>query len=504
MNLRLPCKDSDGLNQRKIRAFVLNFIAIFLVYNALLQSHFSPDTFAEYVKEGTQYLWHISNARIVYALFHKFLYTIGLRVTVCASLYTFLFMLVSAWCAASISDTLCRAKGNTDEKSFFLCNLAALISMINFCILEWYLFPECMFMYTLALLGATYGALAFADKNTSLKHKVIVSFAWLFIGINSYQAVLGWFGALVLMSVLAQNDFYLDRHTFGMGFAAMCVGGVNAALNQALPKIVAAFGLVGGSERHVFFSPDRFLYNAGLLYNNQKDFFKNGYYMLPDYFLFGALVLGILLLFFALKKDRIRRFFAVGVALGVGYVLTMVPHLLSEHIWITFRTLPSVFLILSLIIISAILCGKRHTHNLSFILIFLTLLICGHNVSVIITDHMTTVHTDLAEGRAILREIEKHEKQTGNTIDELCFLRDKDMMHYYPGVTTMWQDVNPRHLTVEWEREPFIESLSGRDFTFITLSNKESEAIVQDRNWQYADYDEQIIFEENRAYIILY
>ena len=504
MNLRLPCKDSDGLNQRKIRAFVLNFIAIFLVYNALLQSHFSPDTFLEYVNEASRYLWHISNGRFVYALFHRILYLLGLRVTVCASLYTFLFMLVSAWCAASISDSLCKAKETTDEKSFFLCDLAALISMINFCILEWYLFPECMLMYTLALLGATHGALVFADRNSSLLRKVVISFLWLFVGIDSYQAILGWFGALVLMSVLAQTDFYLNKRAFGMGIAAMAVGGVNAVLNQIIPKFMQLLGVIENSDRSVFFSPQRLLFNAKMLYDNQKDFLKNGYHMLPDYFLFGILATSAILLFLAFKKNRMLHILSVGIALGTGYLLTLVPHLLSEYIWITFRTLPAVFLILSLLIITAILCGKRSTHLIAFVLIFITLLISSHNVSIIITDHMTTVYTDLAEGRAILHEIEKHEKKSNISIEELCFLRDKNMPHYYPGVTTMWMDVNPRHLTVEWEREPFIETLSGRDFTLITISDQEAEAIVQNRDWQFANYDEQIIFDGNRAYIILY
>jgi len=502
MNLRPLCKNCDELKLRKFKAFVLNFIAIYLVYNALLQSHFSPDTFLEYVNESSRYLWHISNGRFVYALFHKLLYAAGLRVTVFASLYTFLFMLVSAWCAASISDALCRAKES--EKCFFLCDLASLISMINFCILEWYLFPECMFMYTLALLGATQSALAFADKSTSLKRKVILSFVWLFIGINSYQAVLGWFGALALISVLAQNDFYLNRRSFGMGFAAMCVGGVNAVLNQAIPKLAQALGIAGKADRSVVFSLQRLLFNADLLYDNQKDFFKNGYHMLPDYFLFGILAFSIIILFFSFKKNPVRRVFSVGVALGTGYLLTLIPLLLSEHIWITFRTLPAVFLILSLIIITVILCGKRNTHILSFILIFLTLLVGSHNVSVIITDHITTVHTDLSEGRAILHQIEAYEERTGLSIEELCFLRDRNMQHYYPGVTTMWMDVNPRHLTVEWEREPFMETLSGRDFTIVTLDEAEAEAIVQGRDWQFADYDEQMIFSGNRAYIILY
>jgi len=376
--------------------------------------------------------------------------------------------------------------------------------MINFCMLEWYLLPECMFMYTLALLGATHGALVFADKGTSFRHKVIASFVWLFIGINSYQAVLGWFGALVLMSVLAQNDFYLDKRAFGLGFAAMCVGGVNAALNQVIPKVAQAFGVIGGSDRHVIFSLERFLFNGGAIYNNQKDFLKNGYYMLPDYFLFGTLVLGVLLLFLALKKDRIRRFFAVGVALGTGYLLTLVPHLLSSNLWLTLRTLPAVFLILSLMIITAVLCGGLRIRRYALALTMATLLISAHSVSVIITDHMTTVHTDLAEGRTILSEIEKHEKATGAEISEICFLRDAEMQHCYPGVTTMWMDINPRHLTVLWEREPFMETLSGRDFTIVTLSEQEAEAIVQGRDWQFADYDEQIIFDGNRAYIILY
>ncbi len=504
MKLQSLCRNMDCLKSRKFKAFFLNFAAIFLVYSALLQSHFSPDTFLEYAGEESRYLWHISNGRFVYALFHRLLYVLGLRVTVHASAYTFLFMLVSAWCAAQIASSLCSASKAEDDRRFFLCDLATLVSMINFCILEWYLFPECMFMYTLALLGATHGALAFADRHSSLLHKAVLSFVWLFVGINSYQAVLGWFGALVLMSVLAQTDFELNGRAFIMGIAAMAVGGANAVLNQVIPRLAQMLGVIESSDRAVFFSLQRLLFNAETLYNNQKDFLKNGWYMLPDYFLFGVLVLGVVLLFFAFDTRRIRRTLSVGVALGVGYLLTLVPHLLSEYIWITFRTLPAVFLILSLMIITAILCGKERIHILSCALLTLTLLVCSHNVSVIITDHMTTVHTDLVEGRAILHEIEKHEQKTGMPIEEICFLRDADMLHYYPGVTTMWMDLNPRHLTVEWEREPFMETLSGRDFTFVTLTQQEADAIVQGRNWQSADYDEQISFEGNRVYVILY
>ena len=504
MKLQSLCGKMDGLKRQKYQAFLLNFIAIFLVYGALLQSHFSPDTFLEYVNEESRYLWHISNGRLVYALLHRLLYVLGLRVTVCAGGYTFLFMIVSAWCASQIAFALCGAKETDDEKCFWLCDLASLISMVNFCVLEWYLFPECMLMYTIALLGATHGALTFADRNSSLARKAVISFIWLFIGINSYQAVLGWFGALVLMAILAQTDFDLNRRAFGMGVTAMAVGGINAALNQLIPKLAQLLGVIESSDRHVSFSVRQFLFNGEAIYNSQKDFLKNGYYMLPDYFLFGALTLGVVLLFIAFDRHRIRRTLSVGVALGMGYLLTLVPHLLSSNLWMTLRTLPAVFLILSLMIVTAILCGTKRIRVLAFLLSLSVLLISSQRVSVIITDHMTTVHTDLAEGRAILHEIEKHERETGTKIEELCFLRDAEMQHCYPGVTTMWMDINPRHLTVLWEREPFMETISGRDFTMITLSAEEAEAIVQGRNWQYANYHEQMSFDGNRAYIILY
>lgn len=494
----------DGLKRQKYQAFLLNFIAIFLVYGALLQSHFSPDTFLEYANEASRYLWHISNGRLIYALLHRLVYILGLHVTICAPAYTFLFMIVSAWCASQIVFALCKACKKEDERLFWLCDLASLVSMINFCMLEWYLFPECMLMYTLALLGATQGALAFADRDSSLAKKAIVSFIWLFVGINSYQAVLGWFITLVLMSILSQNDFCLNKRAFGMGVAAIAVGGVNAILNQIIPKTAQMLGIIESSNRLVTFSIKQFLFNGKAIYHNQKDFLKNGYYMLPDYFLFGALVLGVVLLFFSFEKQRIRRILSIAVALGMGYLLTLVPHLLSSNFWMTLRTLPAVFLILALMLITSILCGKIHIQRITLVSAVLTLLISSHSISIIITDHMTTVHTDLVEGRSILQEIQKYENETGTQIEELCFLRDRDMQHCYPGVKTMWMDVNQRHLTVLWEREPFMELLSGQDFTIITLDEQEAESIVQGRNWNYANYDEQISFDGNRAYIILY
>ncbi len=484
--------------------FLINFIVIYFVYNALLQNHFSPDVFAAYAGQYEQVYWQISLGRFVHGLVYHALLHIGLGIISHMPLYTFLFMAVSAWCADKMACGLCKAAQREDTKTFFLCDCAFLISVINICVLEWYLFPEAMVMYAIALWGAVQGALAFVDDHRTPLQQTVISFIFLFIGINSYQAILGWYIALSLMVILAKHHFILNLRAFFSGCAAMVVGGVNALLNQLIVHLAQGLGVIEGSSRQAVFASQGLAFKLRVIIDSQKDFLKNGYYLLPNYFLFIALASGVVLLLFTVRKDRFRRFFSVGIALGAGYVLTLLPHLVSDSVRITPRTLPSVFAILALLFVCCILCGGKTVRSVVCLSSILVLLISSQSMSVIIADHMTTVHTDVAEGRAILREIEAYENETMTNISEICILPDAQMQFCYPGVTTMWMDINPRHMTVEWEREPFLEILSGRDFTFITLPDHEAEAIVQGRNWQYPDYKEQIIFDRNRAYIILY
>lgn len=503
MKLQSLYSHMDDLKHQRLKAFILNFIVVFLVYNALLQNHFSPDVFAAYTEQYEQIYWQISLGRFIHGLVYHALLNIGMGIISHMPFYTFLFMAVSAWCAARMADGLCRAAQREDAETFFLCDCAFLISIINICVLEWYLFPEAMVMYAIAIWGATEGALVFANKYPTYQ-KIAISFLFLFIGINSYQAILGWYAALSLAVILATHDFTLNLRSFFLGCAAMAVCGINALLNQLIVLLSQAFGIIEGSSRHAVFSSQGLIFKLRVIFDNQKDFFKNGFYLLPDYFLFAALMSGIVLLLFTAQKNRIRRFFSIGIALGTGYVLTLLPHLVSETARIAPRTLPSVFVILALLFSCCILCGSKTIRGCICLITILTLFINSHSMSIIISDHMTTIHTDIAEGKAIICEIEAYEKETSTTIEEICIVPDKQMQFAYPGIKTMWMDINPRHMTIDWEREPFLETLSGRDFAFIDLSEQEAEAIVQGRNWNYADYGEQISFDGNRAYVILY
>lgn len=403
-----------------------------------------------------------------------------------------------------MSAGICKAFEKEDDATFYLCDFAFLVSVINICILEWYLFPEAMVMYALALWGATQAALSFVDKTCSTIRSLISSFIYLFIGINSYQAILGWYIALSLMIILARMDFYLNKNSFLLGVGVMFIGGINSLLNQLIVKLSQTIGIIENSSRHATLSLKKIMMNGEGVYHNQKDFLKNGYHLLPDYFLFGLILLGILLLYFALKKHRMRRFLAIGTALGSGYLLTLIPHIFSSSLWVTLRTLPAVFVILSLLFVATILCGGTMIRKISGLLILIAIMVGSFSISVIITDHMTTVHTDIVEGKSILHRIEEYEKETGLMVNELYIMPDDRLTPYYPGVKTMWMDINLRHMTVEWEKEPFLEILSGRDFSVVSLSPKDAEPYVQGRNWNYADYDEQISFDGNRAYVILY
>ena len=494
-------KTPDRLTQRQFVAFILNFLAVFFVYNAMLLPHFSPDTFAAYKEQPVQVFIQISSGRIVHGLLFHLLYLCGLGVLSHLSAYTVLFMLVSSWCTMRISSVLCNRTPKNNDGAYFVCNFIVLISIINICVFEWYLFTEAMLMYSLALLGATESALIFA-RDLPLRRRMIISFVWLFVAMNSYQALLGWYVALSLTAILTTTDFRLNKRAFGLGVAALLIGGINSILNQGIVKLAQISGIIEGTERQMVVNN---LFNKiGVIYENQRGFLRNGYYLMPAYFLCAAIFLGILMLFLALHKKKLVSFFSIGVALGMGYLLTLIPHLMSPNILITPRTLSPVFLIIALMLALAFVCGGKNVRLLCVSCAAYVLLVNASTVSSAITDHRATILADLEEGRAIIQEIQDYEKTNDAKIDEICVLHDAAPHFSFPGVKASFIDINTRQMTVDWEREPFLETLSGRDFTFIDLSEQEAEAIVQGRNWNYADYGEQISFDGNRAYVILY
>lgn len=485
----------------------MSFLVILLVYGRLLGEHLSPDYFAVHVNSVKEFPHHIRNGRIVYGLVFYAVQTIGLTVTTYAPLYTFLFMVVAAFCIMRMSTRLCAAAGQNSFAKNLMCSFALMISMVNVSMTEWYLFLEVMLMFAMALLFASEAALIYARRDLSLMKRATISFALFFISINCYQAALSWYITLALVCVLVVNQFRLNRQAIVEGITVTAVGGVNAVLNQLIVRFASMFEFVGVPGRQASFSWKDFIVNMIKSVPVQINFLQNGFSLMPAYFLLAAFGIGILVLLFAVyRNNRGTAWYKQAAwllfALGICYAFVYVPHFAANYMVISPRAIAGLFLVLSVTFVVVILLGDRWTHGLAIVCVSGILVVSCVHIEKIIDDHLLTSERDLLEVEGIVSAINAHEQAGGENVEEVCVIQDRIPNYYYPDTVKRVLDINLRQIVVEWEQVNMLTAITGRSFEQVFVSEEDAAAIVQGRNWNEFIPEEQLIFEGNRLYII--
>ena len=109
---------------------------------------------------------------------------------------------------------------------------------------------------------------------------------------------------------------------------------------------------------------------------------------------------------------------------------------------------------------------------------------------------------DMMRGKWIYQTIENYECRTGNTIDRVAFMQDDIPTYSYPGVICNHEN-NQAAWSVSWNYKAILELASGRKFQEVEYPRKLFERLYTVKNWNGPD-DEQIFFDGDTAYIVIY
>ena len=83
------------------------------------------------------------------------------------------------------------------------------LTFINVYILEFYLFPEGILLFTVGLITVTI-SIQFIVGDLSIKN-IIISFIFLFISLNTYQIYISFFIIYSLTIILIKNEFRMNK-----------------------------------------------------------------------------------------------------------------------------------------------------------------------------------------------------------------------------------------------------------------------------------------------------
>ena len=333
--------------------FAANFLGILLYYRRLIPMHYSIDTWAEIVAPEANRQTCYMDGRFLYALFRLAMEKMGLSVAVNQSLFTALYMVITA---ALLTFLLYKAvpafaqgrKGRLWRLAVAAVFLALFLSVNNVFILEYYLFPECMMMYAGSVVGAALGGYA-VSRGLSVR-SVLLSFLFCFVCVSNYQIGIGMYVVWGMTFIFLEDRGTFSRKAGAQLAALLAIGAANSLLNPALVKMGASLGWWNPPSREASLSLQTMLQNAGEILQFQKELFVESYGFLSRSFLLVMVVL-LALLFVGLcvlRKIGLRTAVLTVLYAALGYAAVYIPQLATESFWPSPRLMTPFFVWLSM------------------------------------------------------------------------------------------------------------------------------------------------------------
>ena len=505
-------KFSNNMAQMRRILFLLNFLTVLLSCSLMLNIHYSPDTYCIWFVSDNDYIRHFYNSRFVSGVLYKLLAAVGINVARSQSVFTLGFMLCVAGVCTALTRraaALLQVNGKTGTMALIGADAAFLLIFNNAFISEWYIFGECMPMYGVAIVCAIWSALSYVrilgEERKSAPRRIAVSLLALTLSLGCYQVCIGIYVSLLLIFVYIHRERSVKQRILYAG-GGLTLGAVGCVLNVVIAKILAAFGVVDAITRGMTQSPQMIWENIRSLWRSQPDLWSGTQiypaYVLPIFFL-GALAA---LLWFALRHHApaAETALAVGFAVCI-YLGSFIPHYVTTDFWLSIRTLVPLigvfsFLILALLANDASFPARRFAACFAGVFLLCNALLMQD----IFSNHLASDADDTAYAQDIQACITEYTEETGEEICALAFAKDSAVSYFYDGVDYVTHELNIKNITVTWSDVQLINAANGTSYERAEMDEAIWAEYFEGRNWDSFDPEEQIVFQNHTAYIVLY
>ena len=200
------------------------------------------------------------------------------------------------------------------------------------------------------------------------------------------------------------------------------------------------------------------------------------------------------------KYDCIGAFFAASTYIG-----SYIPHFVTSDFGLSQRTLVPIFGAFSLLMLAIISLDSSPKARYVTAVVIVTFLL-GNSVLMesIFSNHLAKDDLDRAYAKAIHASIENYTNRTGIDIDYLAIERDAYPTWSYDGIDYVTYDMNVRNILVSWSNIGLMNTANGTDYQPAEMDAKIWVQYFDGKNWDRFSPDEQIVFNGNTAYIVIY
>ncbi len=501
------------------RIFTLQTVLFFAIYGIMLVPRFSTDSYSSYFNTSDGVKIFLNSGRTGAYFLNKMLLAIGVNTVTLSPVFTAMFTLAVSWSATVVLYLLKPHFDKPNRLTVLLLELAVLLAYANIYFTELYFFSDVALIYTFDVIFMTLALILFFHRNRLAG--TILALVCLCLSLSFYQASLGFFmifGAMIIL--VHQNVLWPEQKTQNLKpclyefLRLIVVGAGGSAASIMGLNILASAGF--SSSRGPSLKAEDIFNSIHQTIRQFSYYYPEGY---PSYLsgllkiifvLSGPILLYMLINSFS-KNNRKRYPFPTAIltllTLAACLVMVFAPLFVSKSVWLPPRSICSFFAVFTLM---AVVMGFNYTHNgrtMSITGPIVVLLLLIANIVVIqgiALDQIEVNRQNREEAEEIVRCIQTYELESGQNVDTISWRPDSSYTWTYPKIKYTFMDMNVRAGARSWSLTDCISYYAGRRFLAENMPDEIWVANFLNQEWSSFEPKEQIRFEGNKMYLMVY
>lgn len=495
-----------NFEKEKYRDFIKMLVLYCLIYGVMLVPHYSADSFAYNVNPLQNNTGNLALGRIGDYFTNQIVVKLGGNYVRQQFLFVFILILTLAIVTNGLFKFFLKIyPHNLGKCARNILKIVLILMFSNIFLMEWFIFVEMTFIWSLSLLFMFWSVIQVRDKFTI--KQMACSSILLTISVSFYQATIGFYVFFALMSVYVANDGRLDKKSFLNSVKVMVCGAVGGGFNLGFIKVMQLLGLVSVTGRTENMSVQMLLNNVRIILNNIVKWLFDAYGLLPRYTLiiFVVIIYTLLVIYFVQEKCSIFDIIYVLLLIMACNVMVYLPHLMTSAVWMAQRTIASFLILITLPVLVIIFREKKQNFLcFNFVVLVILLGINVYEIQTISVDMIASNRIDQEVAYLINDKIVDYENATGEKINNISICKDLYPTWGNKSIKHVCLDTNLRVFNVSHSGVHCINYYNETNYNAVEMPENVYKEYFENKNWDMLNLDEQMIFDGDTVYLASY
>lgn len=489
--------------------FGVTLVFVALAYSGMIERlHFSVDSYKAIFDQAA--FWYLQTGRYINCFIILGMEAVGFNAVLDQRLFLVLLIISIAISIVVLASVFARLR--TEDTSiwrFLLFSACIAIAFVNVFYMELILFPEMACFLAVGNVALSFSVYTFFFRGWGYK---LVSLLLLLVALGTYQSYIGFYIAFCFVGswLLYRQDGNIRRLASRIG-QVLLFSGIGSVFNIVLVKFCIAAGIIVDSGRGAVFSLDRIASNALNILEYQGDLLSTADGLLPVFILPLFLIVLCGLMIYLLKNTPLKFTLLLLVLVGVSYVVAFAPHLIESNFLLTPRSNVAFWAVLAAVCLVIAELGSSKSRNAARLCrnVLLGSVLSLLAVSIVsIQDMATDVYVSNEQDRntamLIDRRLDEYEESTGTLVTKIAMVYDKEVTERYPGVRYQIYELNRKIMITPYSYYHLINYIGNRHLSSIEMPESIRNEKFAEKDWNFLDLDEQLVIEDDTAYLAVY